>query len=311
MSTPIDGSAAAAAAAARAAAEAAARAAAEAAARAAAKAAAEAAAKAAAEAAAKQQQQQQTKQPTVKLFQNDQFTSGSSSQNRNGVNRLTGESTNPFATPLSTGNGSARPVNAQVTGNANGAAPAADPKPPHAEALPDKPEELPKLFPELKDAKKEDLKKAYDSLNKLGTGSFSEKATALGELASQFPETVPNALERLGVKDDKLAKLATNSDALTSLGKLTDPKASKLDKAQAALTLAKATGDTFAPEDLKGVLDTALKGLPAAEKLVGAIGKWTDPNASATDKASATLELGKALKDFAGDKFPALADDLL
>ncbi|WP_375746350.1 Dauer Up-regulated [Corallococcus interemptor] len=320
MTTPIDGSAAAAA---RAAAEAAARAAAEAAARAAAaaaaKAAAEAAAKAAAEQAAKQQAQQQTKQPTVKLF-NDGFSAGGAQNNRNGVNRLTGETTNPFATPLGISGGHARPLNGPVTGNANGAvpvradvngaAPAADPKPPHAEALPDKPEDLPKLFPELKDKNKEDLKKAYDSLNKLGTGTFSEKATALGELASQFPETVPNALERLGLKDDKLAKLATNPDALTSLGKLTDPKASKLDKAQAALTLAKATGDTFAPEDLKGVLDTALKGLPAAEKLVGAIGKWTDPDASATDKATATLELGKALKDFAGDKFPALANDL-
>ncbi|WP_223635915.1 Dauer Up-regulated [Corallococcus sp. EGB] len=317
MTTPIDGSAAAAA---RAAAEAAARAAAEAAARAAAaaKAAAEQAAKAAAEQAAKLQQQQQTKQPTVKLF-NDGFSSGGA-QNRNGVNRLTGETTSPVATPLGLSGGHARPLSGPVQANAsgavparadvNGAAPAADPKPPHAEALPDKPEDLPKLFPELKDKKKEDLKKAYDSLNKLGTGSFSEKATALGELASQFPETVPNALERLGLKDDKLAKLATQPDALTSLGKLTDPKASTTDKAQAALTLAKSAGDIFAPQDLKGVLDTALKGLPAAEKLVGAIGKWTDPNASATDKARATLELGKALKDFAGDKFPALANDL-
>ncbi|RKH93059.1 Dauer Up-regulated, partial [Corallococcus praedator] len=182
--------------------------------------------------------------------------------------------------------------------------------PPRADALPATPEELPKLFPELKEKGKEDLQKAYDSLNKLGTGTFSERATALGELASQFPETVPNALERLGVKDDKLAKLATNADALSSLGTLTDPKKSVTEKAQASLTLAKAAGDIFKPEDLKGVLDTALKGLPAADKLIGAIGKWTDPNASATDKAKATLELGKALKDFAGDKFPALANDL-
>lgn len=284
MSSPIEGGASAAAAAAAAAA---ARAAAEAAARAAA---AKAAAEAAARAAAAKAAQEQAKKPQVQLFKHDEFSAGT---NPRAQNRLTGESAPPFAAPVA-------------------AKPAQDVKAPapHADALPDKPEDLPKLFPELKDRKKEDLQKAYDSLNKLGTGTFSQKATALGELASQFPETVPNALERLGVQDSKLAQLATNSQALTSLGTLSDPKKGVLEKAQASLTLAKSAGDILKPEDLKGVLDTTLKGLPSAEKLIGAIGKWTDPNASAADKAKATLELGSALKGFVGDKFPDLANDL-
>ncbi|WNG17514.1 Dauer Up-regulated [Cystobacter fuscus] len=312
MSRPVD-SGAAEAAARRAAAEAAARRAAEEAARRAAeKAAAEAAAKAAARQQAESQQPQtqkiQAQKPQTQLFERNQFAAG---DNR-AQNRLSGEPpVSATGTPTATGSTTVRQLaTTSAAPTARNAARTGETPPERADALPENPKDLPKLFPELQGKGKEEIKKAYDSLNKLATGSFSEKATALGELASQFPQTVPNALERLGVKDSKLAKLATNSEALGALGTLSNPDKSAVDKAKASLTLAKAAGDILKPADLKGVLDTTLKGLPSAEKLIGAVSKWADPNASGVDKAKATLELGKALKDFAGEQFPDLANDL-
>ncbi|MBZ4415833.1 Dauer Up-regulated [Myxococcus sp. RHSTA-1-4] len=280
MSRPVDNSSAEAA---RRAAEAAARAAAEAARR-------------AAEAAARQQQQAaksaSQNQARPQAFTNDQFSAQA-------------------ARPQVNLNGAPAPTNAAQTRAADGTPGTEGTSQAQGNSpLPPTPEELPKLFPELKDKSKEDLQKAYDALTKLATGSFSEKATALGELSKQFPETVPNALERLGLKDSKLAKLATNSDALGALGTLSDPAASTVDKAKAALTLAKSAGDIFKPEDLKGVLNTALNGLPAAEKLINAVATWSDPSKTGLDKAKATLELAGALKEFAGADSAKLANDL-
>jgi polyhydroxyalkanoate synthesis regulator phasin len=176
--------------------------------------------------------------------------------------------------------------------------------------LPDKAEELPKLFPELKDAPKEKLDKAYKAMEKLVNGNFSEQAAALGKLAKEFPDTTKNVLGKLGLKDSKLAKLATNKDALASLSTLTDEKASGADKAKAALELANTTGEIFKPEELKGVLSTVLNGLPAGARLAEAIGTFTDPKKGAVDKAKASLELADSLREFAGKEFPKLANDL-
>lgn len=184
------------------------------------------------------------------------------------------------------------------------------PPPPVSDKLPKTPEELPKMFPELKGADKETVKKAYDAMNKLATGNESEKLKAMSDLFKQFPTTLGNVVEKLGVKDNKLVKIATNKDALSALSTLTDGTKGVADKAQAALSLAKAVGDSVAPKDLEGVLGTALKGLPAAEKLVGAIATWADPAKSGVEKAKATLELAGALKDFTGDAFPKLANSL-
>lgn len=179
-----------------------------------------------------------------------------------------------------------------------------------SDKLPKTEAELPKLFPELKGADKETIKKAYDSMNKLATGNESEKLKALADLSKQFPETMGNVLEKMGVKDNKLVKIATNKDALGALSTLVDAKKGVADKAQAALKLAQAVGGVVAPKDLEGVLGTALKGLPAAEKLVAAVSTWADPAKSGLDKAKATLDLAGALKDFTGEAFPKLANDL-
>jgi hypothetical protein len=112
------------------------------------------------------------------------------------------------------------------------------------------------------------------------------------------------------VQDDKLTKLATHSEALTALGTLADPSKSNVEKVQASLSLAKAAGDALKPEDLKGFLGTALNGLPAAEKLIGAVAAWADPTRSGIDKAKATLELAQAVKESVGNEFPKLANDL-
>jgi hypothetical protein len=285
----IDSAARAAAAAAKAAAEAAAKAAAEAAAKAAAEAAAKAAAEAAAKAAA---EKTKTAKPEKPVATKDEFATHSTG----GKNTLR----------LDGGNAPAEL--AATTAKADGAGGSTEPKP---GSLPEKPEDLPKLFPELKDKSAEDLKKTYESMKTLvESNTFSEKATALGELAEQFPDTTKNVLEKLGVQDNKLAKLATNSEALKALGELTSKESSTVDKAKAALELANAAGEIFKPEDLKGVLSTALNGLPAGAKLAEAISTFTDPEKGAIDKAKASLALAESLKEFAGKEFPKLANDL-
>ena len=179
-----------------------------------------------------------------------------------------------------------------------------------SDKLPKNPDDLPKMFPELKGADKETVKKAYDALNKLATGNESEKLKAMGDLFKQFPTTLGNVLDKMGVKDNKLVKIATNKDALGALSTLVDDKKGVADKAQATLKLAKAVGDTIAPKDLEGVLKTTLNALPGAEKLISTVTTWADPKKTGLEKAKATLELAGALKDFAGKEFPKLANDL-
>lgn len=179
-----------------------------------------------------------------------------------------------------------------------------------SDKLPKKPEDLPKMFPELKGADKETIKKAYDSMNKVATGTAAEKLQGLSDLSKNFPESMGNVLEKLGVKDNKLVKIATNKDALSALSTLTDGTKGVADKTQAALQLAKAVGDTVAPKDVEGVLKTALAGLPAADKLVGAIATWSDPSKTGLEKAKSTLELAEAIKEFAGADSGKLANKL-
>jgi len=290
--------AAAAAAAAKAAAEAAARAAAEAAAKAAAE-----AAKAAAKAAAEQAKPAKPQKPVAA---NDEFTPRNTANTRNTL-RLDGGDA-----PTQPGKAGQTNTTAQTNGPPQTAAaestPGTQPKPGQ---LPEKAEDLPKLFPELKDKSPEDLTKTYESMKTLvESNSLPEKATALGELAEQFPDTTKNVLEKLGVQDNKLAKLATNSEALKALGELTGKDTSPVDRAKAALELASATGEIFKPEDLKGVLNTALNGLPAGAKLAETISTFMDPEKGPIDKAKASLEMASALREFAGKEFPKLANDL-
>ncbi|SET97970.1 Dauer Up-regulated [Stigmatella erecta] len=180
----------------------------------------------------------------------------------------------------------------------------------NASPVPEKAKDLGTLFPQLKDKPKEELEKLHKSMQKLVTGDFPAQAAALGELSKQFPEAKNALLDKLGLKDQKLVKLATDPTALKSLGTLTDPKATVAQKAQAALELANSAGTAFKPDDLKGVLKNVLDGLPAGAKLAEAIGTFTDPEATGTAKAKATLELAKSLQEFAGEAFPGLANDL-
>src|SRR5258705_300729 len=88
-------------------------------------------------------------------------------------------------------------------------------------------------------------KKAAEAaaMNKVATGTESEKLKGLADLGKQFPTTLTNVLDKLGVKDSKLAKIATSSAALSALSTLTDEKKGVAEKAQAALQLTKAVGD--------------------------------------------------------------------
>lgn len=175
---------------------------------------------------------------------------------------------------------------------------------------PTSPEALVKAYPELKKYPPEQLKQISENARKLRDGSFSEKVAAAASLAKDLqPEKLPELLKQLGVQDKTITKLVTDKGALAAVATLADKDASTADKITAALTLAQSIG-SLAPGQLGNVLKPYLSALPAGSALVDAISKYADPDASALDKAKATLELAKAIKDSAGDAFPELADKL-
>ncbi|MFT3712375.1 MAG: Dauer Up-regulated [Archangium sp.] len=171
-------------------------------------------------------------------------------------------------------------------------------------------EDLKKQFPELKYMNKESAKAVLDSMQKLATGSAAEKLDALATLSKTFPDSIGSLLTKLGIADNKLAKLSTNKEALAALAVLGDPKKNAAERAKGALDFAKLAGDVYAPKELQGVLKGALDALPAGSALAGAIGAFMDPTKTGPAKAKATLELASALKSFAGTRAPQLANDL-
>ncbi len=165
-------------------------------------------------------------------------------------------------------------------------------------------------FPSLAGRDPVDLKKITDNVAQLRDGSTSEKIRAVAELARDLkPEDIGKLFKELGIADNPVAKLATDSAALGALSSLANPDASAYDKASAVLTLTKSVGE-LAPGQLGQVLKPYLSALPSANALIGALDTYSDPDASALDKAKATLELGNALKETLGDNFPKLADAL-
>jgi cyanate lyase len=69
-------------------------------------------------------------------------------------------------------------------------------------------------------------------VQKLMDGDFSEKAAALGDLFKTFKDTTKNVLSKLGLKDNKLAKLATTplKDLAVAGGALTDYAVGRLEE---------------------------------------------------------------------------------
>lgn len=175
---------------------------------------------------------------------------------------------------------------------------------------PTDPKALVKAYPKLKSYSHEQLQKVIDNIKQLRDGSFREKIEAAANLATDLqPKKLPDLLKQLGVDDKAITKLVTDKGALAAVATLASKDSSSADKIKAALTLADSLG-SLAPDKLGQVLKPYLAALPSGQALVDAITAYTDPDASALDKAKATLELAKAIRKSAGDAFPKLADKL-
>ena len=175
---------------------------------------------------------------------------------------------------------------------------------------PKTPEDLKTLFPELKDATPEKLQAVFDAIQQVASGDISEKLKGLGTLAGAFPDTLSTVLEKLGIKDNKIVKLASDKDVLNSLATLSNPEASNMDKAKAALQLGSSICKVFDAKEASELLKSALGAAGLSSELADAIAVWSDPNASGVEKGKATLSLANELKSFVGDQFPQLAGDL-
>lgn len=175
---------------------------------------------------------------------------------------------------------------------------------------PASPNALVAAFPGLDKYPQEKLAKISENLGALRSGDFAQKLEATAELVKDLPPAeLPKLLQQAGVADKAIAKLVTDKDALEAVSKLADPKSSPTDKVAAALTLSNSIGG-LAPGKLGDALKPFLAALPAGAKLADAVGKYLDPNASASDKAKAALDLANAAKDSLGNAFPQLSQKL-
>lgn len=175
---------------------------------------------------------------------------------------------------------------------------------------PASPEALEEAFPELETSRAETVESISDNAERLRDGTLEEKISAAAALARDLqPERLPELLEHLGIQDQATVKLLTDGDALGAASTLADPEASAADKASAALTLVDSIGE-LAPQELGEALRPYLATLPAASQLIDSIETFLDPEASALEKAEATLDLAVAVRDSVGEAFPELAQRL-
>ncbi len=149
-------------------------------------------------------------------------------------------------------------------------------------------------------ANQKDFAAALKSVSTLADpkASTADKIAAAIELGDTAKNLIPPAkLE--GVLGKALKGLPSAKAAVDAIGKFTDPKATSLEKAQAALALAKEVkglaGDVF-PQ----VADR-LRKLDGTFRAAGAAMTLLDPKASVKDKALAAAQLAAELPDLKGD----------
>lgn len=177
-------------------------------------------------------------------------------------------------------------------------------------ADPASPQALTEAFPELETSRAETVESISENAAQLRDGSLEERISAAAALARDLqPERLPELLEHLGIEDQATVKLLTDTDALRAASTLADPEASAADKAGAALTLVDSIGE-LVPQELGEALRPYLAALPAASQLIDSIETFLDPEASALEKAEATLDLATAVRDSVGEAFPELAQRL-
>ncbi len=127
--------------------------------------------------------------------------------------------------------------------------------------------------------------------------SKTDKVASALSLSDSLGKLLPGKLEE-SLKP-LLSSLAGGSELAKSIAKWADPEASALDKAKAALDLAKSIKSTvgeFSPD-----LARKLKSLDSSLNSVGNAMTLLDPNASVKDKAEAALGLASDVPQIAGD----------
>lgn len=124
------------------------------------------------------------------------------------------------------------------------------------------------------------------------------------------------ALEQAGLKPQDVAKIAerAGSNELQKLSRainvLTDEKASKEDKAVAVMDLGGKAGRLLPEGTRESLVEAAFEHMEHPHKIVGALDRLQDPNASAQEKMDASVDLALGMKAGIGKVLPQVSAQL-
>ncbi|MDO5623482.1 MAG: LysM peptidoglycan-binding domain-containing protein [Pseudomonadota bacterium] len=176
------------------------------------------------------------------------------------------------------------------------------------------PEDLAQQFPdEMQGRSEQEQQEAADAATQLQNGSPEEKVQALGTLSLYLSDASMDRLSRtLNVDGDATVKsLLHDQKARDDLRKLADPASSDAERAAAGIALAeKLNSSGMLPQQVRDTLKPLIGAADTVSKAVNAAITLTDPDASAADKAQATLDVMESVAKFPQDSWSSILKPL-
>ena len=147
-------------------------------------------------------------------------------------------------------------------------------------------------------------------INILKQGNQVDQVQAVFSLAENLqPDNIGKLAEELGIDDQAIVKLLTDSKAIGAVSTLVSEDASTLDKLSAAITLAESTGG-LASGNLEQALKKPLAAISSGQQLITLIETFRNPDATALEKTEAVLAFVVAAKSSLGGLLSQLGHEL-
>lgn len=166
------------------------------------------------------------------------------------------------------------------------------------------------LIPDPDGRSDEEIEQILTDIESLQSGDDDEQVQAVFSLAENLqPEQIGELTEQLGIDDQPIVQLATDTEAIGAVATLVDDDASDGDRIAAAITLAESAGD-LTTGSLEKALEAPLASVSSGQELIEAIETFQDPEATALDRTEAALEFATAAQESIGGVFPGLGHEL-